>query len=236
MKRSAIEMALVMAAGAILTTFPMTLGSEPISPDRPGLVNSPDTVGSGTLQIEVGGQRDRYFSGSELDYTARGPFTIRYGLGDSFEFRLEGDGYTAARFRRKDSLYLQLTEPSAPALSSPFAPQPGFSLVSNPEDLFNLLVSGTGPLPRLRFSAPTNLPLDAGFNALLDPRAFLHFEEDYHLNYMTLGTPSVGPLTSNLRLSGPNLILPERAEGMSDTTFGFKYTIIDQNGWVPATG
>lgn len=86
------EITLPRAVGATLVALPLALGAEPISPDRPGPVNSPDTVGPSTLQIEIGGQRDRHFSDSELDYRASSPFSIRYGLGESFELRVESDG------------------------------------------------------------------------------------------------------------------------------------------------
>jgi hypothetical protein len=63
-----------------------------ISPDRPDFVNSPDVVGKGRFQAEAGVEWDRQRESDEHSRTITTPLTLRYGIGESFELRLETDG------------------------------------------------------------------------------------------------------------------------------------------------
>lgn len=63
-----------------------------INPDRPDFVNSPDVVGKGRFQVEAGVQWDRQREPEEHTRTLTTPLTLRYGIGESFELRLDTDG------------------------------------------------------------------------------------------------------------------------------------------------
>jgi len=63
-----------------------------INPDRPDFVNSPDVVGKGRFQLEAGVEWDRQRESDEHTRTLTTPLTLRYGIGESFELRLDTDG------------------------------------------------------------------------------------------------------------------------------------------------
>jgi hypothetical protein len=65
-----------------------------ISPDRPDFVNSSKVVGKGRLQVEAGLQWERERDEEVHARTLTTPLTLRYGIGESFELRLETDGRT----------------------------------------------------------------------------------------------------------------------------------------------
>jgi hypothetical protein len=65
-----------------------------ISPDRPDFVNSSDVVGKGRFQVEAGLEWDRERDEQAHARTLTAPLTLRYGIGESFELRLETDGRT----------------------------------------------------------------------------------------------------------------------------------------------
>ena len=65
-----------------------------IGADRPGLANASSTVGPGRFQIEAGVYRDNT---ADADATSLAtPVLLRYGVSDSFELRVEGNGYQRA--------------------------------------------------------------------------------------------------------------------------------------------
>lgn len=68
--------------------------NDTISPDRPNFVNSSQTVGQNRFQLEGGLQWARERDPDAHLRTLTTPLTLRYGLGDAFELRLETDGRT----------------------------------------------------------------------------------------------------------------------------------------------
>jgi hypothetical protein len=63
-----------------------------ISPDRPDFVNSSSVVGKGRFQLEAGVEWDRQREPEQHTRTLTTPLTLRYGIGESVELRLETDG------------------------------------------------------------------------------------------------------------------------------------------------
>jgi hypothetical protein len=63
-----------------------------ISPDRPDFTNSSTVVGQGRFQVEAGLQWDRERDPDLHTRTLSTPLTLRYGLGESTELRLETGG------------------------------------------------------------------------------------------------------------------------------------------------
>src|SRR5262245_40443303 len=78
--------ALLITLGSTGTAFAQT--SEPMNPDRPGVSNGASTVGPGRLQIEAGGN---VFWDAGDDAFGTVPVALRYGIGKTFELRLESD-------------------------------------------------------------------------------------------------------------------------------------------------
>jgi hypothetical protein len=76
-------------------------GEDQIVTDRPDFVESSLTVGKGRFQIEtsVAGEHNR--DGTLHETTLNTPTLLRLGVADTFELRLETDGYT--RFRSEDT-------------------------------------------------------------------------------------------------------------------------------------
>ena len=60
-----------------------------INPDRPGIADGSATVNSGVFQIETGVERDD----DDSQHTSSTPTLLRYGLTNSFELRVETNGY-----------------------------------------------------------------------------------------------------------------------------------------------
>lgn len=68
--------------------------NDKISPDRPDFTNSSTVVGDGRFQVEAGLQWDRQRDPDLHTRTLSTPLTLRYGVGDSAELRLETGGRT----------------------------------------------------------------------------------------------------------------------------------------------
>ena len=70
-----------------------------INPDRPGVVESSQVVGSGIMQIEtsLGEERNDEAGIDERTYTT--PTLIRAGINDTWELRMESDGRTVQHTR-----------------------------------------------------------------------------------------------------------------------------------------
>lgn len=65
-----------------------------ISPDRPDFTNSSTVVGLGRFQVEAGLQWARERDPDLHTRTLTTPLTLRYGIGETIELRLETDGRT----------------------------------------------------------------------------------------------------------------------------------------------
>jgi hypothetical protein len=65
-----------------------------ISPDRPDFTNSSTAVGLGIFQVEAGLQWDRQRDPDLHARTLTTPLTLRYGIIENLELRLETDGRT----------------------------------------------------------------------------------------------------------------------------------------------
>lgn len=60
-----------------------------INPDRPGIADGSAVVPRGWFQIEIGAERDDV----DASHTWSSPTLLRYGVTDSFELRVETNGY-----------------------------------------------------------------------------------------------------------------------------------------------
>lgn len=70
---------------------------EAIDTDRPDFSDSPEVVGSGRFQVEVGYTAGRDRDGSRTERAASTPLLLRYGIGRSVELRLETEGLQRVR-------------------------------------------------------------------------------------------------------------------------------------------
>lgn len=105
MKSSSILAALAMGA------IPAVHAQDTIATDRPDFVESSNVVGRNRLQVETSLLLERDRSGPARDRLVATPTLLRYGVGDSFEVRVETDGHLDARH----------TEPGLRATASGYA-------------------------------------------------------------------------------------------------------------------
>lgn len=87
-------LSLLPAAACALACACAHAGDDKISPDRPDFTNSSTVVGLGTFQVEAGLQWDREREPDQHARTLSTPLTLRYGLGETTELRLETSGRT----------------------------------------------------------------------------------------------------------------------------------------------
>ena len=92
----AILRVLVLASALLWHPF-ASAAEDKISTDRPDLLTSPDTVGKGRFQVEIGAQLERTDANDARTRTVSTPTLFRLGLTDKLELRLETDGYTRER-------------------------------------------------------------------------------------------------------------------------------------------
>lgn len=71
--------------------------SEPLATDRPDFVESGQVVGKGRFQFETGISYDRSKQDGVKASNYNTPALFRFGVGETWELRLETDGYTRAR-------------------------------------------------------------------------------------------------------------------------------------------
>ena len=65
-----------------------------INPDRPGIADGSTVVGSKTFQIESGTHFEFRRSGDDREHTFSVPMLLRFGIGDRWEARIEGNTFT----------------------------------------------------------------------------------------------------------------------------------------------
>jgi hypothetical protein len=90
MKLRLLAAAIAITAAAPLASQDLSGLKEPISPDRPNLTNSPDTVAPGHLQVETGYTFTR--KGPQKD-SSLGELLLRYGIDERCEARLGLNSY-----------------------------------------------------------------------------------------------------------------------------------------------
>jgi hypothetical protein len=81
---------LLFASAALAQTQAPQAGL--INPDRPGIADGSAVVGRGIFQIEAGLERDH----DAGDRSIATPLLLRYGVSESLEMRVEGNGYVHA--------------------------------------------------------------------------------------------------------------------------------------------
>jgi hypothetical protein len=90
----------ILVFAPVLLWHPFAVGAEDkISTDRPDLLTSPDTLGKGRFQVEIGPQLERSDTNDARTRTVSTPTLLRLGLTDKIELRLETDG----RMRTRDT-------------------------------------------------------------------------------------------------------------------------------------
>lgn len=101
-RRPIQQRACVMAALSTLLCLSAQADEDSIATDRPDFVESSSVVGKGRFQIETGFARESDSQGSVKTRASTTPTLLRWGLNDTWELRLETDGY--ARVRIDDRL------------------------------------------------------------------------------------------------------------------------------------
>src|SRR5436305_392830 len=80
----------MMVAGMVSVAAPtLAQTDEEIDPDRPDVTDSPHVVPRGLVQIEVGGL---YLRQTRQQHSGGVPFTLRIGMFDWLEARVDADG------------------------------------------------------------------------------------------------------------------------------------------------
>lgn len=90
--RTAFRPAWLLLCGLLSPLAAVAQQDEPINSDRPDFVNSPDVVGKGTVQVEVGFGLERNRDAGTNERTTSTPALLRFGVSDTLELRLETDG------------------------------------------------------------------------------------------------------------------------------------------------
>jgi hypothetical protein len=85
---------ILLAACTLACACAHAAEDDKISPDRPDFTNSSTAVGMGRFQAETGLAWDRERDPDQHTRTLTTPLTLRYGLAEGFELRLETDGRT----------------------------------------------------------------------------------------------------------------------------------------------
>lgn len=85
---------ILLAACTLACACAHAAEDDKISPDRPDFTNSSTAVGLGRFQAETGLAWDRERDPDQHTRTLTTPLTLRYGLAEGFELRLETDGRT----------------------------------------------------------------------------------------------------------------------------------------------
>ena len=67
---------------------------EPINPDRPGIADGSKVVGSKMFQVESGTHFEFRHDGATREHTFFVPTLLRFGIGSSWEARIEGSTFT----------------------------------------------------------------------------------------------------------------------------------------------
>ena len=85
---------LVLSALSLLLALAghLAQAGDAISSDRPDIADSPDVVGRGRLQLELGLAGDTSKIEGQRLRSLSTPFLLRFGLSEDWELRLDGDG------------------------------------------------------------------------------------------------------------------------------------------------
>jgi Putative MetA-pathway of phenol degradation len=83
------RLVLIITLSLFAATARAQSNDDVINPDRPGIADGSATISRGAFQIEIGGERDDQNS----QHTFSTPTLLRYGLANSFELRVETNGY-----------------------------------------------------------------------------------------------------------------------------------------------
>ena len=173
-----VERLLVAFLGIGLSCLQVAHAEDAIATDRPDFVESSDVVGAGRFQIETGFQfeRDRNRAADTLTRTRTTPTLLRIGVGDTWELRVETDGFISQTLRDLSTGTSTRTSGfSDVALGAKWHVQDGDAATGKPGVawLFNLDVDsgsaafrGNGLRPSLRGVAEWELPGDAGIGVM----------------------------------------------------------------------
>lgn len=98
-RRKAIATALGIGIAALVSTPASAQDDDYASPDRPGIADGSEVVGSKRFQIESGMQLELRNENGARDRTIYVPTLLRLGLTDRFEARIETNAYNWERVR-----------------------------------------------------------------------------------------------------------------------------------------
>lgn len=80
-----------------LLLHPAHAADDTINPDRPDFVDSSDVVGRGHVQVETGFASERGTADGVRSRLSSTPVLLRFGVSDTFELRVETDGWLHQR-------------------------------------------------------------------------------------------------------------------------------------------
>lgn len=159
---------------------------EPISTDRPDFVESSSVVGKGRFQLETGFSVERNKADGVKDGLTSTPTLLRFGLGETWELRVETDGYS--RLRSEDTTTGFTTREkgaSDMALGIKWHTSDGDEATHRPStawlfhadlDTGSRAFRGDGVRPSVRFVAEWDLPNDWSMGVM--PGLFVEKNED----------------------------------------------------------
>src|SRR5258708_16087739 len=85
------------ASSAAAQTAGVPAAEDYINPDRPGIADGSNVVGTGRFQVETGFQREFRHDGASHERTLFIPTLLRFGLSQDWELRVETNTYTCDR-------------------------------------------------------------------------------------------------------------------------------------------
>ncbi len=159
---------------------------EPLSTDRPDFVESSSVVGKGRFQLETGFSVERNKADGVKDRLTSTPTLLRFGLGDTWELRLETDGYS--RLRSEDSntgVTVRERGANDVAVGIKWHTSDGDAATNRPStawlfhadlDTGSAPFRGDGVRPSVRFVAEWDLPNDWSVGVM--PGVFVEKNED----------------------------------------------------------
>ena len=154
--------------------------------DRPDFVESSRVVGKGRFQLETGFGVERHKADGVKDRLSSTPTLLRFGLGETWELRLETDGYS--RLRSEDSntgVTVRERGANDVAVGIKWHTSDGDAATNRPStawlfhadlDTGSAPFRGDGVRPSVRFVAEWDLPNDWSVGVM--PGVFMEKNED----------------------------------------------------------
>ncbi len=213
--------------------------SEPLATDRPDFVESGQVVGRGRFQFETGISYDRSKQDGVRVSNYNTPALFRFGVGETWELRLETDGYVRARAQATGFPSMSESGFSDISLGTKWQMQEADEATGRPAiawllhadlDTGSAPFRGQGVRPSLRMVAEWELPGDVAVG-LMPGIAMEKNAEGKRYTMGILAITASRPLAENWRgfveLSGQQI--QSKANGGNVTTFDMGVTHLISN-------